>query len=161
MIITVPSALILSYFLFSLKKFLGGKIFPFVIILVIALTSIHYVSLSANELKDVTSDIKDAYIFLGNYPKKPIYCDTICVEFLKYYHGFDDSTKIFVIPKEYHKLKNIRDSYAIVGGSRTVGICCIEDMQPKKIPENWRLLYEDDKDITSYRGSHMKIYYIP
>jgi len=160
MIILIPSILILSNFLYSLKD----RAAQLIILMTIVIFSIYFVNISSKSFNDVLSDVRDAYNFLRYIPNKTIYCDGLCVSFLDYYFGFKNTKYLNFVPINITDENIVKNSYVIVGGSRTFGICCIENMQPKfidnKPPDNWELIKTFKKEKKPWRDSNMSIYYV-
>ncbi|MFH8119930.1 MAG: glycosyltransferase family 39 protein [Candidatus Aenigmatarchaeota archaeon] len=157
MILSIPSVLILSYFISSLKN----RVIEGIILLFLFISSLYFVNTSNSSLKDVTSDMKEAHSFLKDKPEAEIYCDYLCVDFLNYYSGYKRTQHLHILPINMSELENIKNAYVIVGGSRTVGICCIEEMQPKFIPTNWIDVFRGAGELNEFRKSRLIIYYVP
>lgn len=167
----IPSALILAAGFYELMKF---KKTVFIAVLVPFLTSfIIEACILYKTWVDPFSDMNEASRFLVSLnPKKTIYSD-------HWFHtrfNFDSKYKKgHLIPwtlngkhfqwdiiekKNFNELWKIRRGYVVAGGSRGiyVGMFSILNLNGNEPPQNWKLIKEIPKELTSYRTETLKIY---
>ena len=157
-ILTIPSLLILSYFISSVPKKVS-----IIIISILLISSIYYINKSRTFFVVGIQSIRDVSSFLKSQPKKTIYTDYLAEGMLQYYFGFERDQYIKNI--DYQNLGEIEDAFIVDGGSRGSDVCStvVEDFHKKllkNLPENWqiiklipnpiKIIYPEALDVTVY-----------
>jgi hypothetical protein len=134
----------------------NNLIFQSTVVILLFIFSIPYIEGSTKAYYSWTSYMYDTYDFLKTLPEKPIFTDQGSFGFLQFYFGYQKNIKLL----EYAKLKDVKDSYVIINGSRgIIEYIPMRERLPdfaKNIPSNWELLKRIEGGIIT-----PKIYYVP
>lgn len=168
-IITIPSILLISFFLYQ-NRSLFSRLFMPVILGLLMLTSVYFIA--ANEQRNGTENLYMASSFLKSVPEKTVYTDPRSAEILKYLFNFERNNFVEGFNKydalEFNKDRNnlvdlngIHDAYVVVNWRMINALLTnYKDMklppEVKEIPKNWQ-----EKSSYGNEISKLTVYYVP
>lgn len=167
-VLTLPSLLILSYFLFSLLNKKSGKIkkgISISIIVFLFITSVYYTYYRHFYLKESVRDQKKIYKFLQNKPEKLIYGDGGTIGHLRFYSKFKWDKRLKGLGS-WTECEDLNNSYIITYGTRgwVESHPFYKDLPDcvRNPPENWKLIKTiEGSDLYVYGRYDPKIYFVP
>jgi 4-amino-4-deoxy-L-arabinose transferase-like glycosyltransferase len=158
-ILTLPSILILSYFICNIKS-RGMK---YILLSFLIITFLIAIQKNYSFIRDGIDDVKKLIEFLNHSPPKAIYTDYITINLINYYFGFNYNEQLinfYNIP-----VKDVRNGYVVVDGSRGCDISgnWFSSLTPESLRNattQWKLVKKIEGKITPYRESELKVYEI-
>jgi len=167
-LITVPSIILMSYFLLEVRS-LNKKIFNF-LILILFITSLLYIQKDYNIYRNSLNDLRETTNFLIQNNEKIIFGDYLAINNIEIFSKFKLKNLKFL--NKDTKIEELNNSYVILGGSRGFDVMTdyVFSISPEfireftlnneKIPNNWVLIKQINENKTPTRRFDLKIYYV-
>ena len=166
----IPSIVMLAAGFYELMK-LKRTVFIAVLVTFLA-SSIVEAYILYKIWKEPFTDVKEASKFLLTLPEKPIYSDYWLLDRFDFDARYKKnhlipwglngkSLQLDIIEKgDFAELEKAKNVYVVVGGSRAIhaGMPSVFNLGTFKPPNNWKLIKEIPKKITSYRNETLKIF---
>ena len=166
----IPSIVMLAAGFYELMK-LKRTVFIAVLVTFLA-SSIVEAYILYKIWKEPFTDVKEASKFLLTLPEKPIYSDYWLLDRFDFDARYKKnhlipwglngkSLQLDIIEKgDFAELEKAKNVYVVVGGSRAIhaGMPSVFNLGTFNPPNNWKLIKEIPKKITSYRKETLKIF---
>jgi len=166
--LTIPLVLIISAALTKIKCKKVTKILIPVVVLFLAITSLHFTNVASNYFRDGIKGSREVSKLIPELNGE-IYTDYLALGQINYFSGFKYVDKIRCIC-DIRNETELQGSYVIVGGARGVDIYWKVPLEIvpnfvkssiEKTKEGWDLIKTINGKETGYRKYNMSIYYVP
>lgn len=163
-ILTIPSILIISRFIYLDKKNKIKLLISFIVVLLLMVSFLYYIKNISHMQKAASEDMISLYEFLKQQPKKNVYCDYGCNGHLMFYFKFTRNEVFNYIGNL--KCDDIKDSYVIVNATR--GWIELENLKKdipscvKDPPKNWKIIkiIDNPTDVGPFNYYNPVVYYV-